>query len=196
MSTNDPKETKGLIPPLGDQPSNSADGFIVGHASITSGDNPFVKGITPNQLFGISRVQATKKIDPIVKKLVDIKQGEYSIKAVFYKRLHYVSLTLGAVLGIVTPFLIPNHPIFAQLSSIAVVAIISFDQIFRPKEKWALYSKATDLLQLQLFKMSGAYELNKEVIETIMNTEAQILSTVPDLNEVLQQVKDSEEKDA
>jgi len=192
MSTNDPNESKGLIPPLGDQPSNPADRLNVGYASVTPGDTPFLEGATQNPKFGISGLQTTKEVDPIVKKLVDLKQGEYSKKAVFYKRLHYVSLTIGAVLGIATPFLIPNYPIFAQLSSIAVVAIISFDQIYRPKEKWALYSKATDLLQLQLFKMSGAYESNKEVIETIMNTEAQILSTVPDLNEVLQQVKESE----
>ncbi|MDC8829386.1 hypothetical protein [Alteromonas gilva] len=196
MTTDDSNKTKGLIPPLGDQPTTPGEDFIVGHASFTPGDDSLLGGIMPTSMSGIGSSQATREIDPMVKKLVDIKQSEYSKKAILHKRLHYLFLTLGATLGIATPFLIPNDPTIAQFSSIAVVAIISFDQIFRPKEKWSLYSKATDLLQLQLFKMSGAYESDKEVIETILNTEAQILNTVPDLHEVMQQVKDSREKNA
>lgn len=187
MNTND---TKGLIHPIGEPPLNPSDVFTAGYASVTS------ESTTPNHILGVDCFQTIKEIDPIVKKLVNSKQSEYSKKAILHKRLHYVSLTTGAVLGIATPFLIPYDTIIAQLSSIAVVVLISFDQIFRPKEKWALYSKATDLLQLQLFKMSGAYESNKEVIETIINTEAQILSTVPDLKEVLQQVKDNKGNNA
>lgn len=129
------------------------------------------------------------EIDPVVKKLVEIKQKEYADKAAKFKIAHYTSLSLGAALGIVTPFLIPGQPIIAQITSVAVVFIISFDQIFKPKDKWSLYSKATDLLQLQLFQKAGAYEQNKELIDTIINTESQILTTVPGLNEVLQQVK-------
>lgn len=182
MNTND---TKGLIHPIGEHPLNPSDAFSAGHVSVNSGST------TPDQIFGVDSSLTIKEIDPTVKKLVNSKQSEYSKKATLHKRLHYTSLTIGAVLGIATPFLISDFKNIAQFSSIAVVVLISFDQIFRPKEKWALYSKATDLLQLQLFKMSGAYESNKEVIETIINTEAQILSTVSDLKEVLQQVKDN-----
>lgn len=184
-TTSDPQ---GLIPPLGDPSTRHAEDATVGYASYTPLTiNPF--DISHIGAFPDILGKANTEIDPAVRRLVEIKQGEYANKASIFKLAHYSSLSLGAALGIVTPFLIPNYPVMAQVTSVAVVFVISFDQIFKPKEKWSLYSKATDLLQLQLFKKSGTYEQNKEIIDTIINTEAQILITVPGLNEVLQQVK-------
>ena len=111
-----------------------------------------------------------------------------------FRNLHYFLLVSGAILSISTPFLIPINPIAAQITSITVVIALSIDHIFKPKEKWTVYSKATDLIQLQRFKSSGSYTKNKKVIDTIIETESRILDSVPDLNDVLAQVKSNIKK--
>lgn len=170
-----------ILPNTGNSPSETHSSHTLGLA--TPANNwPEIPSKT------LTTEQPTGSIDAEVKQLVALKQGEYAKKARLFNIIHYTSLTLGAGLGIITPFIIPKLPDLAQLTSIAVVALISFDQIYKPKEKWALYSKATDLMQLQIFKKMGVYDKNKDLIDTILSTESQILSTIPGLNEVLKQV--------
>ncbi len=192
---------QNIIPPIiADEHSHN--NYQLGTATFTPYDNlpfnnlkehrDFSKEYPSNQIptSNISSV-VLEGLDQGVAKLVALKQAEYTNLAYRYKNIHYMLVMIGSVFGIITPFIIPYFPVLAQITSIIVVFVISLEHIFKPKEKWTLYSKATDLIQLQLFKITGAYKNNKELINTIINTEAQILDTVPDLNEVLKQVKNS-----
>jgi len=186
---NHKKDPKGLIPPLGNLPVELHGSL--GHVSFT----PYGKS-GPQDHFkdhggSVADAVVQKEIPPEVKKLVALKQSEYAKKANTFRMLHYILLSWGAILGILTPILIPALPYIAQWVSVAVVVVISIDQIFRPKDKWSLYSKATDLIQLQLFKKAGVYEENKELIDTIINTELEILTTVPGLNDALRKIAEN-----
>lgn len=177
-----------LIPPLDDYSSGEVN-MTLGHATIYqhSDSEPFAKVQFQTAPIGINN--PTPEIHPEVKALIRLKQTEYTKQAHIFRVFHYFLMVAAALLSITTPFLIPIQPVIAQITSVIVVLLLSIDQIFKPRERWALYSKATDLIQLQLFKVSGAYDANKEIIDTIITTESQILNTVPALNEVLQQVK-------
>lgn len=174
-----------IIPPI--NPSNHANsGSSMGHSSFTPYQQP---PILNNQTPIVNNVTVETNPQDMVLKLTEIKHNEYTKKAKLFRNLHYFLLVAGAILSVATPFLIPINPVVAQITSIMVVISLSVDHIFKPKEKWTVYSKATDLIQLQLFKSSGAYTKNKKIIDTILETEARILETVPDLNDVLAQVK-------
>ena len=187
MSNLPPRD---IIPPLG-EPSRPQPRLIVD--STTGRLVPLPTYPDLSGVFHISQ-SATREIDPEVRQLVTLKQAEYTKRARQFRLLHYMLLTTAASLSILTPFLIPVAPLVAQVSAIVVALLLATDQIFKPKDRWSLYSKSTDLLQLQLFKVSGRYESNKGLIDTIIETEAQILNTVPDLNEVLQKVAESSGK--
>jgi hypothetical protein len=182
MNTNNPQ---AIIQPLYEH-THTHQNVNMGHISFEENDN--LASQKNNQLNPQINSQDQ------VWKLANIKQAEYAKRAKLYRYLHYFLLIGAGCFSILTPALLSSHPTIAQISSILTGIFLVIEYALKPKEKWATYSKATDLIQLQLFKATGVYNKNKILINTIMDTEAKLLEIVPDLNEVLSQIKANTKK--
>lgn len=125
------------------------------------------------------------QVPPEIAILLKSKQSEYTKSAKAFRNLHYLLLLSGALLSIATPFLIPIYPHVAQGTSLSIAAIVAFDQIFKPKEKWINFSEASDLITVQYLQLNGTYEPYKEIIDTIVNTESKSVRSIPDLDTVI-----------
>lgn len=62
------------------------------------------------------------------------------------------------------------------------------DTVPSPKDRWALFSRASDILALAQIKSKGDYEQHKEAIDAILSTENAALLQVIGLQELLDRV--------
>jgi hypothetical protein len=63
--------------------------------------------------------------------------------------------------------------------------------VFAPKDRWALFSKATDLLSLAKAKAFDGTEYTKykEALDTLLNTESANLAQVINLNDLVSKIE-------
>jgi len=57
--------------------------------------------------------------------------------------------------------------------------------IFRPKENWKRYSRATDYLYIAKVKLEGQYDKVKELLDLILKTESQGFVALKDIEEIV-----------
>jgi len=85
------------------------------------------------------------------------------------------------------PFLLPQlrhvHEIGA--TPILIAATVVLDMIFRPKENWKRYSRATDYLYIAKVKLEGQYDKVKELLDLILKTESQGFVALKDIEEIV-----------
>ncbi len=105
--------------------------------------------------------------------LIKGKQREYELKARLYCVLYYATRLLA------------SQPFATGLAILIALATV-FDTVFVPKDKWALYSKGTDMLTVARLKADGDYENYKEVLDVIVATEAATLQQLVGLREVVE----------
>jgi hypothetical protein len=61
------------------------------------------------------------------------------------------------------------------------------DSVFGPKDRWAVYSKATDLLAIAQLKASGQHEKWEIALKAIEQTEAAALKQLGGIRDLIEQ---------
>jgi len=130
---------------------------------------------------------------PSVEHLVHDKHCEYYRKAVFFSIFYYMSRLSVGISAVLLPFVLRTSQYWATVLSIIVLIMTVLDQVFAPKEKWVLYSKATDMFAVARFKAKGQYEENKDLVDLITQTETGKLQQLVGLSELIAKVKNKTE---
>ena len=112
------------------------------------------------------------------------KIKEYSQSGRIYQRVYYATrLSVGLCSGAL-PFVVSNNPMIATVLSAIIVVGTVIDTIFNPREKWALYSKAEDLLTVEKLKLDGQYDKYKEALDLLVLTEEGLLKNLVSIQKV------------
>lgn len=121
--------------------------------------------------------------------LVAEKHREYHKKARRYAVLFYTTrLTAGFSAGLL-PFVVRNSPNISTALAILIVLATVVDTVFAPKDRWALFSKATDLLALEQLRASGQTKEWEAAWRIIESTEASYLRQLTGLQELLERIR-------
>ena len=138
--------------------------------------------------------------DPVAR-MIDDKHQEYVVGARRYQALYYATRLVSGLCAGLLPFALrdadPRLPFYQSvptLLSLAVVVATVFDLVFGPKDKWALYSKATDLMAIARIRAAGRYEEYAESLELILNTETALLQQVMNLGEMVGKIEAAKPK--
>lgn len=128
-----------------------------------------------------------------VGKLVEEKHFEYVEKAKRYAVFYYTTRLLAGLSAAILPFTV-GHTNLQSVStalSVIIVVVTVFDLVFAPKDRWALFSKATDLLSLAKAKAldEAEYTKYKEALDTLLNTESANLAQVINLNDLVSKIE-------
>ena len=103
--------------------------------------------------------------------------------------LFYDLTRLSAGLGAgLLPFTLQSPPVPTIISAVIVVTTV-LDVVFNPKNRWGLYSQATDLIALAMLKSSGHYDKLGEPFSVILRTEEAIGQTVTNLEDMVKRIK-------
>lgn len=124
-----------------------------------------------------------------IDRMINDKHHEYLKKARLYSKLYYTTRILAGVSAAILPFIIGKSQTWATILAIIIAVLTVFDSVFSPKDKWVLYSKATDMLSLAMMKARGEYEMNKEIVDVILQTETGNLQQLVGLQELLERVE-------
>jgi hypothetical protein len=87
------------------------------------------------------------------------------------------------------PFVVGNDTKWATALSLTIVVMTVLDTVLSPKDKWALFSKASDYLTVGRLKVSGEYEKYKELIDILFETESKSLEQLVSLNKVIEEAQ-------
>ena len=119
-----------------------------------------------------------------------LKHEEYYRKARNYRRLYYTTRICAGLSAGVLPFFVWGHLPFitSGLALIVVVATV-LDSVFLPKDRWARYSKATDLLALAKLKSMGHEEEWREAWRVIEDTELTDLQHLTGMQDLLEHIR-------
>lgn len=132
---------------------------------------------------------STKGLSPLAAKIVRDKYRSYLRGSRLFRTLYYITRLFAALSAGLLPFVVGTIPLLATVLSIVIVLSIVTDTVFDPKSKWALYSKATDLLAIAEIKLRGEYDRYKEALEILLVTEQQALAGLKELEEILKKVQ-------
>lgn len=116
--------------------------------------------------------------------LVRRKAAEYYSRARMYSFVYYLTRGGTALAAVILPFIISTYPKTAVGFSIAIAFLTAIDVIAKPKELWALYSRASDLVTVALLKQTEGYEASRDAVEILLATEDARLKQVVDLDEI------------
>jgi hypothetical protein len=127
-------------------------------------------------------------IPDAVIRLVREKHRKYLRLSRMNASIYYSTRTVAALCSALLPFTVGAHPTVATILAIVVAITVALDSVFIPRDRWQLYSKATDLLAIAEFKVIGQYEQYKELLDIITATEDTKLARLVDLKDVLEKV--------
>lgn len=129
-------------------------------------------------------------------KIIEEKQQEYITLAKRYRLFYYLTrLCVGLGAGLL-PFTL-QYPTAPKIISVVIVITTVLDAVFNPKNNWVLYSQATDLITLAMFKRLGHYDKFEEVISTVLETEraaSQINTNLEDMLKKINPPQDDSER--
>lgn len=124
--------------------------------------------------------------------LVEAKHVEYVEKARRYSLFYYVTRLVAGLSAGILPFTVGRieWQAWSIGLSVAIVIITVFDLVFTPKDRWVLFSKATDLLTIAKVKALGEVEYAKYsvALDTLLNTESANLAQVINLNDLVSKI--------
>jgi len=128
-----------------------------------------------------------------VGKLVEEKHLEYVEKAKRYAAFYYTTRLLAGLSAAILPFTV-GHTELQSVStalSVIIVVVTVFDLVFSPKDRWALFSKATDILSVAKAKTldEAEYLKYKDALDTLLNTESANLAQVINLNDLVSKIE-------
>jgi hypothetical protein len=128
-----------------------------------------------------------------VGKLVEEKHIEYVEKAKRYAVFYYTTRLLAGLSAAILPFIVGRTGTQGLSTALSIIIIIVtvFDLVFSPKDRWALFSKATDLLTVAKVKAldEAEYAKYKEALDTLLNTESANLAQVINLNDLVSKIE-------
>ena len=122
--------------------------------------------------------------------LVDRKHREYVGKARLFAMLYYGSRLLAGLSAAMLPFVVNAQPAVATALAATIAVVTVVDLVFSPREKWTVFSKATDLIVLARLKASGEYDRHREAFQVILEAEAANLGQLKDLDELLRRINE------
>jgi len=120
--------------------------------------------------------------------LVEEKHLEYLKKAGWYSRFYYATRLLAGLSAALLPFIVRTDPFWSTTLSVIIVVITVLDLVFSPKDRWALHSKATDLITLAKVKATGEYDKYQEVLNVITQTETANLQQLINLDDLVSKI--------
>lgn len=133
---------------------------------------------------------------PLAIRLIRDKYQGYLRGSRLHRILYVATRLLAGLSAALLPFVVGTMPVVATSLSAVVVICIVIDTVFDPKGKWALYSRATDLLAIAELKRRGEYDDYKAALEILLTTEQQALSGLKGLEEVLSKVEQGKKSEA
>jgi hypothetical protein len=148
--------------------------------------------------FDLGFIPEVLPTDKNIARLIFDKHKEYYVKSKAYSVLYYATRLIGGLCAGALPFIIPHSNLnwLATTLSASIVALTVIDLVFNPKDNWALYSKATDLIvigQIQANDPDG-YEKNKKILSVLLNTENGKLAKLVDLDELLHSIQSTQKE--
>jgi hypothetical protein len=135
---------------------------------------------------GSSKISEDKQA---IEELIRSKHAEYYFKYRLFASLYYLTRFSAVLCAGLLPFVVNSNTQISTGLSITVVVATAIDLVISPKDKFQLYSRASDLLALAQVKLNPAYKKNKEAIEVLLGTEEASVSKLTDLDEVLNKVR-------
>lgn len=122
-------------------------------------------------------------------RMIEGKHQEYLTKARLYSILYYVTRLVTGLSAALLPFVVGKSQSWASILAVIVAVLTVIDAVFSPKDRWVLFSKATDMVSLAKMKAKGEYETNKEIVDLILQTETGNLQQLVSLQELIEQTK-------
>ena len=117
------------------------------------------------------------------------KHREYYRSALCYRTLYYGTRLFAGISAGSLPFVIHTSATIATALSLIIVAATVLDVVFSPKDRWALFSKGTDLLFLAQLKASGQSKEWEDALEAMQQTEWASLQQTTNLRDMLALVR-------
>jgi hypothetical protein len=124
-----------------------------------------------------------------VDRMINAKHAQYVAKARLYAASYYTTRLLAGLSACLLPFVVGYSKTWATALAIVVAVTTVFDQVFSPKDRWVLFSKATDMIALARIKATGDYDKYKDVLDVILQTETGNLQQLMGLQELVDSVK-------
>jgi hypothetical protein len=146
-----------------------------------------LKQMRPDRVIAHSADEAKISVCDLIEK----KHSEYLRLSNVFRWLYYTTRLIGGLSAGLLPFFLYSHPPLAMGLSIAVVVVTVFDFVFSPKDRWQLYSKATDLLTIEGFKRHGVYDSHEGWLNILVNTEDLSLSKLREIEQTLHAARTS-----
>jgi hypothetical protein len=103
--------------------------------------------------------------------------------------LYYGSRLVAVLCSALLPFVVTNDSTRATQYAIAVAVSVGLDSVFRFREKYQLYSKASDLMAVAEAEMRSDYDKYKKLFQIIVATEEMKVNQLRDLKTILDEVK-------
>jgi len=130
--------------------------------------------------------------DPLGR-LVEEKHIDYLNKAKWYSVVYYVSRLIAGCSAALLPFFL-KHPTIPTMLSMIIVITTVLDITFSPKDRWTLYSKATDLLSIAKAKAVGDYGKFEELLVVLAETESANLRQLINLDDLVNRIEQARGK--
>lgn len=127
----------------------------------------------------------------IIQELIRQKQKEYLRGAHIHRFLYYFVRLVASLSAGLLPFVVASSPAIATALSIAIVVATVVDMVFNPKDRWQLYSRATDLLTVEQLKRQGDYPKYEALIAILVSAESAKLERLVDIDELIKKVREN-----
>jgi hypothetical protein len=126
--------------------------------------------------------------DSIVGKLIEEKHLDYLNKAKMYSVLYYVLRLTAGLSAALLPFFLGSQSTATALSIIIIISTV-LDILISPKDRWALYSKATDLLSIAKAKSVEEFDKFEELLTILAETESANLRQLINLDDLINRIE-------
>jgi hypothetical protein len=123
--------------------------------------------------------------ETVVDRAIEGMHLQYRDNAVLFCWIFWVTRVCAGVSAAVLPFVVHASSTISTILSLIIVVCTVIDTIWSPKERWTLYSKATDLLSVAKVKKAGDFEGYKELLEVVLQTESAALQQLINLDDLV-----------
>jgi hypothetical protein len=104
-------------------------------------------------------------------------------------------LVVGLSAGLL-PFTLSGPQEWPTALSLLIAVLTVVDSVFAPKDRLALFSKATDLMALATIKARGEYDKYKEVLDVLLQTENANLRQLQSLENMVASIEKLHSKES
>jgi hypothetical protein len=128
--------------------------------------------------------------DDRAEKLVAQKHAEYLRASRIYQFMYYaLRLTAGLSAGLL-PFVVSTSPAAATALSIVIVVVTVLDMVFNPKQRWGLFSRASDLMTVERLRLTGEIFGYEALLSQVAATEAAKLEVLVSNDEIVRRASE------